>query len=306
MVLVLPSRFIRSLRLTVLLMGFTTGALAVAEEIYPGSGSGNRSPASLSTTTLNKDACGLKSKRLNRHTDSDGANEVYRALATENGIHGFELDQNQAGPTRAKILNGDEIEGESVSPSVTWKFHLTESSSPLSITEWPVRIEKDADGGLDEVFAAAEGTSKEYFFFPRKMASTIKKSGSVLYVTLPNGEHVELNAKSKRIIGGVFTERARPNAGVRAAAGYELAFPTSEIVYTGKGVWIEVLGNQAVIRTNSPDPACKAGAVCTECRISAEDLWKEDSKCHLLAFATDAEFNDVLKERCQFSLTKPW
>lgn len=293
----------------VLLMTITLtshGSKAGESEIYPESGlKVGRSPASVSTAMISN--CSHKVRRIDRYAGSDGQG-IYRALASPEGIHGFEFEQAVAGPIRSKMENGEDLE-EKLSPSLGWTFRFSETTAPLRLTEWPLRVERDKDGDPDALYESIEVQTRDLWIFPRKIVPTIRKSGNVLYVTLPSGETAEFNASTKKILAGVFTEETRttraPGQGSKVTTE-ELLFPSFGVTYKGKGVTAEAVGDQAVIRSY-------AGQNFQECSVPLEDVFKnaqtrqpaaatEGPPCRVLRFVNDHEFDRFLTERCSFSL----
>lgn len=163
------------------------------------------------------------------------------------------------------------------------------------------------------VVDAPDGTTSHatysvMLFFPRSILPSIKQVGDQLHVTLPNKEIVKYDAKTKQIVGGVFTE------GKMVQAENKKAIPAA-IKYTGEGVMIRAdksgdlpYGDIEVRGTRAPSitTATVSKKGFKDCKIPSKDIWYTDyaKKSVLIKpeFATDSGLDSFIKKRCGFSI----
>lgn len=149
-------------------------------------------------------------------------------------------------------------------------------------------------------------------FFPRSVLPAVKKIGNELEVTLPNKEIVRYNAKTKEVIGGVFTEgpmRSDPKNKNKAVP--------ADISYTGNGVMIRAdksgdlpygdieLRDGSSARSTTIATVSKKGH--KDCKIPSKDIWYTDENKGGNTFIKPELQNDkgvdaFIKLRCGFSL----
>lgn len=136
-----------------------------------------------------------------------------------------------------------------------------------------------------------------FYFFPRLNLPAIQwlsADAKTFTVTLPTGESVIFDAQSKVIVGGVLRETSPVDLGPdrfkRKFAGIE---------YTGTGLYFRVDK-----RGNDP----RLGTIATvyqgnkTCKIPASELFNQGEHSNVeFLFPTDAEFNVLLKKKCQMS-----
>jgi hypothetical protein len=148
-------------------------------------------------------------------------------------------------------------------------------------------------------------------FFPRTVLPSINRVGDELVVTLPNKEIVRYNAKTKEVIGGVFTEgpiRQDPK-------NKNKAFPAN-VSYTGTGVMIradksgdlpygdtEIQGKS--VPSTSTATISKKGF--KDCKVPAKDIWYTDNTKGGNVFikpeyANDEGLDNFIKNKCGFSI----
>lgn len=149
-------------------------------------------------------------------------------------------------------------------------------------------------------------------FFPRTVLPAIKKEGDELIVTLPNKEIVRYNAKTKEVLGGVFSEGAM----VADPKNKNKARP-ADIKYTGNGVMIRSdksgdlpygdieLSNGSKAPSSSTATISKKGF--KDCKIPSKDIWYTDyqkggSVFIKPEFQADKGMDDFIKKKCGFSL----
>jgi hypothetical protein len=143
-------------------------------------------------------------------------------------------------------------------------------------------------------------------FFPRNYLPAILGSDARYVVTLPTGEQVEFDAKTREILGGVFSETAVDLNPDRAAR----KFPG--VNYVGKGVVVRAnargtdprIGNRATITTGTPASDCDKGAACSQCEVPSKELWHQNGAVRF-RFSTDQEFDRYLSSRCGFGIPGP-
>ena len=165
----------------------------------------------------------------------------------------------------------------------------------LELTDWvPSR---------DRQFRLSELMSSVVHFFPRNNLPAIVSLVGRYIVTLPTGEEVEFDAKTREVVGGVFSEAPvdlNPNKAARKFAGID---------YTGKGVVVRAnsrgadprIGTMASITTGSPPANCEKGMGCNQCQVPSRELWEQKGAVRF-KFSTDQEFDRYLLARCGFGL----
>lgn len=136
-----------------------------------------------------------------------------------------------------------------------------------------------------------------FMLFPRHTLPHIRTEGNKQVVTLPTGETVTFNTRTKEIMSGVLSED-----GPMATGGGTRNL--SKISYGGKGVMI-----RAVAGGSDPRLAAKSvsTAVVTKqgksCSVPKKDLWDQrgNSAVHFKYFS-DKDFDTYLKRKCGFGL----
>ncbi len=148
-------------------------------------------------------------------------------------------------------------------------------------------------------------------FFPRSVLPAVKKVGETLEVTLPTKEVVKYDAKTKEIIGGVFSEGPMQ----KDSANRNKAKPAN-IQYTGAGVLIRAdksgdlpytdieLSNGKSAPSISIATISKKGF--KDCKVPAKDIWSTDQNSGNAfikeSLAKDSGLDAFIKIRCGFSL----
>jgi hypothetical protein len=158
----------------------------------------------------------------------------------------------------------------------------------------------------DKQFRLSELMNSVLHFFPRNYLPAILGSDGRYVVTLPTGEQVEFDAKTREILGGVFSETAVDLNPDRAAR----KFPG--VNYLGKGVVVRAnargtdprIGSTATITTGTPAQDCDKGAACNQCQVPSKELWHQNGPVRF-RFPTDQEFDRYLVSRCGFGIPGP-
>jgi hypothetical protein len=158
----------------------------------------------------------------------------------------------------------------------------------------------------DKQFRLSEIMNSVFHFFPRNYLPAILGSEARYVVTLPTGEQVEFDAKTREVLGGVFSETAVDLNPDRAAR----KFPS--VNYLGKGVVVRAnargtdprIGSMATITTGTPTPDCDKGAACNQCQVPSKELWHQNGAVRF-KFSTDQEFDRYLLARCGFGIPGP-
>jgi hypothetical protein len=158
----------------------------------------------------------------------------------------------------------------------------------------------------DKQFRLSEIMNSVFHFFPRNYLPAILGSEARYVVTLPTGEQVEFDAKTREVLGGVFSETAVDLNPDRAAR----KFPS--VNYLGKGVVVRSnargtdprIGSMATITTGTPAPDCDKGAACNQCQVPSKELWHQNGAVRF-KFSTDQEFDRYLLSRCGFGIPGP-
>ena len=140
----------------------------------------------------------------------------------------------------------------------------------------------------DIVSGRISQAAESYFMvFPRNVVPSIVVAQDRYVVTLPTGEAVLFNAKTKEITGGALAEKGSQKPGVFA-----------KIAYTGNGVLLRA-------DRMGEDPRVKTTATATRgssnCAIPTRELWSGNSVVHF-KFPTDEGFDRFLRARCGFGL----
>lgn len=158
----------------------------------------------------------------------------------------------------------------------------------------------------DKQFRLSELMNSIFHFFPRNYLPAIVGSGARYVVTLPTGEQVEFDAKTREIVGGVLSETAVDLNPDRAAR----KFPG--VSYLGKGLVVRAdargtdprIAKTATITTGSPAADCEKGSACNQCQVPSKDLWHQNGAARF-KFSTDQEFDRFLLSRCGFGIPGP-
>jgi len=195
------------------------------------------------------------------------------------------------------IYDGDVV------PS-TFKFtnkgpdNIVSPAAEGKMREWQFYYEGKARQDLgfsisDSPDGSASKTQETYMMvFPRKYLPAIRIDGNKQIVTLPTGETVTYDLKTKEIIGGVLAEK-------------KLDRGPAQVSYSGNGVIVRVdrEGEEARYARSSKATATinKQGKTC---KVPVKSLWPdqtEHSAFHF-KFATDEDFDAFLKQKCHFSI----
>ena len=155
----------------------------------------------------------------------------------------------------------------------------------------------------DKQFRLSELMNSVLHFFPRNYLPAISVSGARYVVTLPTGEQVEFDAKTREILGGVFSETAvdlNPNRAARQFPG---------VYYHGKGVVVRAnargndprIGTKATITAGTTAPDCEKGTACNQCQVPSKELWHQNGAVRF-KFSTDEEFDRYLLAHCGFGI----
>lgn len=164
------------------------------------------------------------------------------------------------------------------------------------IDEWGTSDESASD--------SAWSMLTELVFFPREVLPSVRlgESGAVYEVTIPTGEKIIFDAKTKEIVGGVLEETSPID---RSENRYARKF--AGLRYRGNGVMVRV--DQ---RGESPRSALVWGQKKTAvavwhgkpCRLSPADIWHQDADGSggVNLYPSDAEFYVVLRRKCGWDL----
>lgn len=162
---------------------------------------------------------------------------------------------------------------------------------------WTFQYENNARQDLgfsvvDDSGSFLNAPKSHMMVFPRKYLPAIHIEGNKQIVTLPNGETIIYDVKTKAIIGGVFTEQPKGNK-----------IPV-KVNYQGAGVLVRIDGQGTATdprQTNGNATITKNGQTC---KVPARSLWPDQSDRSALhfKFATDEEFDGFLKKNCKFGI----
>lgn len=149
-------------------------------------------------------------------------------------------------------------------------------------------------------------------FFPRTVLPAVRRVGDELEVTLPTKEIVRYNAKTKEVIGGVFTEGPMK----QDPKNRNKAVP-ADVKYTGQGVLIradksgDLPYGDIETSTGAKSPSTTIATVSKkgfkDCKIPSKDIWYTDYSKDGNVFirpelASDAGLDSFLKTKCGFSI----
>jgi hypothetical protein len=165
----------------------------------------------------------------------------------------------------------------------------------LAITDWVP--------SADHQFRLSELMNSVMHFFPRNYLPAITSLDGRYLVTLPTGELIQFDARTREIVSGVLSEAPvdlTPNRGARK-------FP--RVGYGGKGVVVRAnargadprIGTMATITTGSPAADCAKDKKCDRCQVPSRELWTQNGAVRF-KFSTDADFDRYLRARCGFGL----
>jgi outer membrane biosynthesis protein TonB len=169
--------------------------------------------------------------------------------------------------------------------------------------EWEFRFPGQARQDMSfAVSDAPNGTisatqENMFLLFPRNTMPHIRTEGNKQVVTLPTGETVTFNTRTKEIVSGVLSE----DGPMATGGGFK---NLSKISYGGKGVMIRAVAG-------GTDPRLAAKSVSTavvtkqgkSCEVLKKDLWDQrgNSAVHFKYFS-DKDFDTYLQRRCGFGL----
>ena len=139
-----------------------------------------------------------------------------------------------------------------------------------------------------------------FYLFPRKVLPAIEwtsgpEQGSVIRVTLPTGETLDVSGETRELIGGAFEETApidlQPDRFKRKFA---------RVRYQGSGVLLRV-------DKRGGDPRLGTMATITKgtqtCKVPSSLLFNQDEHSEVeFLFPTDSEFHQFLIKKCGFGL----
>jgi hypothetical protein len=118
--------------------------------------------------------------------------------------------------------------------------------------------------------------------FPRRYLPSIRTDGDQQIVTLPTGETVTYDTKSKKVLGGALTDAK---------------------TYTGSNVVIKVDATGKEPRLGKGTATISKNG--KSCKVPLKSLWPDQSDSSMLhfKFPTDQEFDEFLKsQKCGFSV----
>ncbi|MFI5345936.1 MAG: hypothetical protein ACHQ51_06135 [Elusimicrobiota bacterium] len=167
----------------------------------------------------------------------------------------------------------------------------------LFVYEWA-----SLDPGADD---SASSMLSEILFFPRRVTPSVRLTpdGASYEATLPTGETVLFEARTKEILGGVLTETAPIDTNQDRHAR---AF--AALRYSGGGIML-----RSDQRGDSPRSSVVWGQKkyatvvwgAKTCRVSTADVWKQDASGAGSAnlYPTDEGFYSMLGRKCGWTVT---
>lgn len=200
------------------------------------------------------------------------------------------------------IFEGESVEG---------KFKLTNTGPNRIVSApeegrqrvWEFQYEGGARQDLgfsisDSPNGSVSQAQESYIMlFPRKTLPHIRVEGDRQIVTLPTGETVTFNKRTREVVGGVLTENGPITSG-----GKELS--PAKVSYHGTGVMVRVnhVGhNEPRLQSTGFAQISKEGKIC---KVPVKDLWPDQRKQSGLHFKyfSDSDFDSYLKKKCSFGL----
>ncbi len=186
---------------------------------------------------------------------------------------------DRPGDYQACIYHGDVVPGQ---------FRLNnKTNSPLP-REW--QFDFAAQARQDLGISISDYNDNHYnqskftyiMVFPRRYIPAIRTDGDKQIVTLPTGETVTYDTKTKKVLGGVLTDQK---------------------TYTGSNVVIKVDATGKEPRLGKGMATISKNG--QSCKVPLKSLWPDQSDSSLLhfKFPTDSEFDNFLKsQKCGFSV----
>ena len=185
------------------------------------------------------------------------------------GIHSFHFEHRPDGA------------GEYVTRS--WEFVRSENARQ----ELEFRVSDTTDEYLSH-------TVETYVrLFPRKVVPSIRREGDQLRVTLPTGEAMLFDARTRKVVGGVISETPIQPA-------------RFDFKYSGSGVMVVAARRGDDPRNNSQVLITKPGRPARPgekpCRVPSSRLWTADADNPQFRFPTDDGFDEFVRKTCGFSI----
>lgn len=190
-------------------------------------------------------------------------------------------------------------EGESVPSAFKFSNYGPNSVVPVAgetnSRDWQFSFEgharQDIYFSITDSHSGRVSQLRESYFmiFPRTTVPTIRVEGNKQIVTLPNGETVTYDVRSKQIIGGVLSENGSVGA------------QPARVSYGGNGVMLRVDAVGKDPRIGTTATITKQGKTC---RVPASKLWPNQSASSAMHFKyfSDADFDAFLKQTCGFGM----
>lgn len=247
-----------------------------------------------------------------KYTESDVV-EPFREVATS-PLHSKSCQDQTSGWLLCKSSEDKKIEAFGFTNKGPNK--IVKSPETYINREWSFEFDDRARSDIKLLVADAPDDTTSHItysimlFFPRSVLPAIKREGDELVVTLPNKEIVRYDAKTKEVIGGVFSE------GVMATASNKKALPPS-LKYTGNGVMIrsdksgDLPYGDIETRDGGHAPSISQTTISKkgfkDCKVPSKEIWytdyNKDANVFIKPeFANDKGLDDFIKKKCGFSL----
>lgn len=178
---------------------------------------------------------------------------------------------------------------EYLAPNRTWKFNFYahDGNQSLIITDNPLKIIKNSRGSyIEHQEVDSPKYMRSFEFFPRKYVTQYeilpdRKNAQEMIVTLTTGEKVRFDAKTGKVIGGVFKSISRAKSkSTQKYKAFDRFYHQNEFQYTGAGVWIEVdesekrgFSRRSLTKQNTKMKVKIRKNPGLECEVNSEDLW---------------------------------
>lgn len=241
-------------------------AICELNEKYQFAGDGNQRASELVQMKKNFDASAGKEGALTEPKRDDNTTNTWTAICG-----------TRTGDYDACIFNGDVVPGKfkfndtTKNPRREWEF------------DFPSQARQDLGFSISDADDEHVSKSKETYMmvFPRRYLPSIRIEGDKQIVTLPTGETVTYDAKTKKVLSGAINDSK---------------------TYTGTGVVIRVDRTGEEPRLGGTTATISKGG--KSCKVPSKNLWPDQSSNSMLHFkyASDEAFDTFLKQTCGFSI----
>lgn len=235
----------------------------------------------------------IKAEPLDIENKGVPAGKSYRN-ATRTGLPydvRAEGEQGKYGDVTNSPIHGFQFSNESDGKKRDWEFNFENKTRQ----DLYMRIQDDPKRNVSDI------RDTMIYVFPRKQLPQIQVFGKFMNVTLPNGEIVQYDKNTKKIIGGVFSEKPVPEAAsMGAVKGSQVTYKGSGVIMRLDGPFTKDLRDKTHARSTGP-VVMKGNQTC---KLKTEDVFPDqsDSSNFSFKYKDDASFDAFLKNKCGFGL----